>query len=560
MIEHDLRPTPDPGTLSAALERLAFTLHPDMAALCAERDRLLARARAVADRARVPDAPLLAVVAGGSGAGKSTIVNTLAEASVSTAGILRPTTRSPVLVCHPDDRDWFTAGGVLGDLPRSDHPRASGALLRIVTRTCIPKGLGVLDTPDTDSVAHEHRRLAEVCLDAADVWVWLVTARSYADEAGMALLRRARDRSALLAVVLNQTPAGDASLLTEDLRTHLDREGVTPALLCTLHRSEPVDDRLPRAHVGPLRTWLQELAPADRRRAVREAAYDGLAAALPGELAPLVAAAHAETKTANALRGVVAAAYGEVDATVGEALDDGLPLREDVLARWRRLVGGGRTLLRAQQALEHVGTLVRSALGHPAQTEAGAVRDEVDAHLQTATVGALATARRHARAGLEATAAGRTVLDTNPALRVEPAQRRAEVDRTLADFHAHLAEVVEQVARPRQSRARALSTTLNAVATSAILVLFALSGGLTGGEVGIAAGAAAASQWLLLKLFGEQQLRRVLSDLRRDLLTRIGRLADEERAAFDDAITAAAPPMAALTLLERGVSVQAPAP
>ena len=44
------------------------------------------------------------VVGGSTGAGKSTLVNTLVGAEVSTAGVLRPTTRAPVLACHPSRR------------------------------------------------------------------------------------------------------------------------------------------------------------------------------------------------------------------------------------------------------------------------------------------------------------------------------------------------------------------------------------------------------------------------------------------------------------------------
>ena len=51
-------------------------------------------------RLRRIDAPLLAVLGGSTGAGKSTITNSLVGADVTTAGVLRPTTRAPVLVCH----------------------------------------------------------------------------------------------------------------------------------------------------------------------------------------------------------------------------------------------------------------------------------------------------------------------------------------------------------------------------------------------------------------------------------------------------------------------------
>jgi hypothetical protein len=54
-------------------------------------------------RLRQMDAPLLMVVGSSTGAGKSTLVNSLVGAIVSQAGVLRPTTRAPVLVCHPGD-------------------------------------------------------------------------------------------------------------------------------------------------------------------------------------------------------------------------------------------------------------------------------------------------------------------------------------------------------------------------------------------------------------------------------------------------------------------------
>jgi len=52
------------------------------------------------------DAPLLAVVVGSTGAGKSMLVNSLVGSEVSRSGAPRPTTRSPVLVNHPD-AGWF---------------------------------------------------------------------------------------------------------------------------------------------------------------------------------------------------------------------------------------------------------------------------------------------------------------------------------------------------------------------------------------------------------------------------------------------------------------------
>ncbi|MGW0899238.1 dynamin family protein, partial [Streptomyces goshikiensis] len=74
-------------------------------------------------RLKAPEAPLLAVVGGSTGAGKSTLVNSLVGRQVSEAGVLRPTTRTPVLVCHPDDHHWFAGMRVLPDLMRVWAPQ-----------------------------------------------------------------------------------------------------------------------------------------------------------------------------------------------------------------------------------------------------------------------------------------------------------------------------------------------------------------------------------------------------------------------------------------------------
>src|SRR5664279_783927 len=75
----------------------------------------------VIPRVSALDAPLLTVVGGSTGAGKSTLVNSLVGEAVTEAGILRPTTRSPVLVHHPADTPWFNGSRILPDLTRINH-------------------------------------------------------------------------------------------------------------------------------------------------------------------------------------------------------------------------------------------------------------------------------------------------------------------------------------------------------------------------------------------------------------------------------------------------------
>ncbi len=57
------------------------------------------------------EAPLLVVIGGSTGAGKSTLVNTLVRQQVSRAGVLRPTTSAPVLVTRRPTSSGSAATG-----------------------------------------------------------------------------------------------------------------------------------------------------------------------------------------------------------------------------------------------------------------------------------------------------------------------------------------------------------------------------------------------------------------------------------------------------------------
>ena len=82
---------------------------------------------------------MLAVVGGSTGAGKSTLVNSVLRERVTRSGVLRPTTRSPVLVHHPDDRGWFEGDRVLPSLARVTGGEASPSISKVLERAAIAK-------------------------------------------------------------------------------------------------------------------------------------------------------------------------------------------------------------------------------------------------------------------------------------------------------------------------------------------------------------------------------------------------------------------------------------
>ena len=122
------------------------------------------------------DAPLLIVVGGSTGSGKSTLVNSLLGRNVSRAGAVRPTTRRPVLICSPQQRDWFMSDRVLPRLAKSEGSGGDSldAITIAVEETLWPT-VGIVDAPDIDSVEDGNRRLASELLDGADLWVFVTT-------------------------------------------------------------------------------------------------------------------------------------------------------------------------------------------------------------------------------------------------------------------------------------------------------------------------------------------------------------------------------------------------
>lgn len=313
-------------------------------------------------RLRDPEAPLLAVIGGSTGAGKSTLVNSLVGRPVSEAGVLRPTTRTPVLVCHPDDHHWFAGARVLPRLTRVwlppeesgepgrcddldglgglDGDEEDGISLRVETSPGLPRGLALLDAPDIDSLVVRNRRLAAELICAADVWVMVTTASRYADAVPWHLLRTAKQYDASLVTVLDRVPHQVIAEVSRQYGALLTRAGLGEVPRFTIpelpESAGGGSGLLPTTAVAPLRAWLCHRAqdPAARQQAVGRTAagvIDSLDVRMP-ELAGAVAAQYA---AAVRLTGVVEDAYRAEGARVRRRLRNGGVLAGDARTRWR---------------------------------------------------------------------------------------------------------------------------------------------------------------------------------------------------------------------------------
>ncbi len=222
----------------------------------------------VLPRLRRLDAPLLAVVGGPTGAGKSTLVNSLVGTRVSAAGVLRPTTRSAVLAHHPADARWFDERNVLPGLERSTDSSSDPASLQLVRSEHIPAGLALLDAPDIDSVVSANRELATQLLAAADMWIFVTTAARYADAVPWDFLRAAVTRGTAVAVVLDRVPEGATDRGARRPRHHADRAG--PRRCAAVRGAGDHAVRRDAAARGDRAVARVAARPGDRRDGARE--------------------------------------------------------------------------------------------------------------------------------------------------------------------------------------------------------------------------------------------------------------------------------------------------
>src|SRR5215207_2646897 len=292
-----------PTDLPTALRELGAALRSaELTLAVSGRERAEAARRELVDqvedyllpRLEQMDAPLLMVVGGSTGAGKSTLVNSLVGDDVSPSGVLRPTTRAPVLVCHPDDVHWFEGDRILPGMSRTRGSSSSAGSLQLVPTEALPPGLALLDSPDIDSVVEANRALSRQLLAAADAWLFVTTAARYADAVPWELLQAARDRGTAISLVLDRVPPEAVAEVGEHLRAMIAEQGLPGTELLVVPETELEDGRLPTAALAPVRGWLEGLAAdADGRAAVVRRTLTGALESLPHRV-ELVAGALAE--------------------------------------------------------------------------------------------------------------------------------------------------------------------------------------------------------------------------------------------------------------------------
>lgn len=477
----------------------------------------------VLPRVRTNSAPALIVVAGSTGAGKSTLVNTLAEKNVSRTGVRRPTTGTPVLACHPDDQKWFAEGELLGGLERLEKPSVEAGVgsLVVVPTEKLPQGVALLDTPDIDSVVEEHHEIAHRMLDAADLWIFVTTAARYADAPAWKLLRLAKERGARLAIVLSRVQPRSQEVVLKHFVRMLTEYGLGDVDRFVINESKVTEGRLPDNEVTDLRMWLAELSVDEDRRA--HAVAETLSGVLDSFRTRVPALArHLEGQVAfrAELRTDVEAAYMGALAEIDQSMRGGSLMRGEVLARWQDFAGSG-DLMRTLQ-LRKRGRAVQTPeriMAFKAALRVGMESVIISAAHRAAEEVA---ARWRQRSELGATLV--TGLD-RPS---EELVRRA--NRAVTAWQEHLTELIRTDGVAKRSVSKVISFDVDSMALIFMVGLF----GYTGAE--------SLPQRLLKALLGAESLRGIGARAISDLRARLSMLFDEESMRYVQALDAAGIP------------------
>ena len=250
-------------------------------ATLAEAGRVLDEAAA---RRRLSGQHTVVAIAGATGSGKSQLFNTLAGVTISETGVRRPTTAAPIACSWSDGAaSLLDRLGIPGRLRRRplQHPDSESPL----------RGLVLIDLPDHDSAAVQHREQVDRILALVDAVIWVVDPEKYADAVlHERYLRPMAGHAEVTLVVLNQVdrlPGEAAEQVLDDLRRLLDEDGIARG-----EHGEPgatvlALSALTGEGMGDLRETLGQFV-AERQAPARRIAADVDAAA--GRLRPVYVA------------------------------------------------------------------------------------------------------------------------------------------------------------------------------------------------------------------------------------------------------------------------------
>jgi energy-coupling factor transporter ATP-binding protein EcfA2 len=544
--------------IASLADRRAALVREDEAAGAKDRARQLRdHVRAyVLPRVTALESPLLVVLLGPTGAGKSTLMNTLARVTVSRTGVLRPTTREAVLLATDADAATLRRGALAGIDP--------GQIVRAPAATA-SAGLALVDAPDLDSVERANRVIADALVEAADLGIFVTSATRYADKVPFDVVQRIAARGLPLLIVVNRMPPDESEqrVVLEDLRRVLKDtalRGIDESRVQIVGvaegRLDPSGERLELEAATPVLQRVDELAQDRQRRvALARRALEGALAGLGPLLSSVANDVEHAAAEGEALRAITAKSYDAELAALFEELRGGTFLRTEVLRHWESYVKADQITRFFSRGLGRIrGTIVAVFRGMP-EAPVGVVEKEVTSDVVAVAVSRATEAARRVASEWSSREGPAAQLGRDPTLWSASPDLAARIQPRLNDWVASIATDVQARGAGKRDLAFGVSLGVNALAVAAMVGVFAHTAGVTGTEIGIVAATGFLNQKLLQAIFGEAAMREMIANARERLEALLRDEFSKERSRYD---VLAADPAELRTIAEELRAAMAP--
>src|SRR5438309_7296416 len=488
----------------------------------------------VLPRVRAIESPLLVVLLGPTGAGKSTLMNTLARATVSRTGVLRPTTREAVLLATDADAAVLRRGALAGI--------DTGQIVRAPATTA-SAGMAIVDAPDLDSVEHASRVIADALVEAADLGIFVTSAIRYADKVPFDVVQRIAARGLPLLIVVNRMPPEESEqrVVLEDLRRVLKDtalRGIDDARVQMVGiaegRLDPSGERLEPDAAAAVLQRVDELAKdRERRLALARRALEGALAGLGPLLSSVADDVEREAAEGEALRTIAKKAYDAELAALVEELRGGAFLRAEVLRHWESYVKADQITRFFSRGLGRIrGTILAVFRGMP-EAPVGVVEKEVTSDVVAVSLSRATEAARRVASEWSSREGPAAQRGRDPTLWSASPDLAARIQPRLQEWVASIATDVQARGAGKRDLAFGVSLGVNALTVAAMVGVFAHTAGVTGTELGIVAATGFLNQKLLQAIFGEAAMREMIANARERLEALLRDEFSKERTRYD---------------------------